>query len=251
MNADAIEEAAALFVKARKGGVPVDRLPEHCRPASAADAIAIQERTRAFIGGAVAGWKVASFPDLGLASAILLRTGICDNGAVVAAPPGPLLGVEAEIAFHFERDLPPRAEAYEQSEIEDAVVAFAGIELVATRYANHETVGALERAADCMVNEGFVLGTVRKDWRTLDLAALEAVVAVNGKEIARRVGGHATKHPLPLAVDLVNELRKTSGVKAGQFITTGAFTGMHAVKPGDAIRVEFTGFGSAEVRYGT
>ena len=53
--------------------------------------------------------------------------------------------------------------------------------------------------------------------------------------------------PLLPAIDLVNLLRHSAGVRAGQVITTGTCTGLHFGQPGDRIEVEFTGFGRARI----
>ena len=46
----------------------------------------------------------------------------------------------------------------------------------------------------------------------------------------KRNGGHAAGNPLLPAVALVNDLPR--GIKAGQFITTGTYTGMTFAKWG-------------------
>jgi len=53
--------------------------------------------------------------------------------------------------------------------------------------------------------------------------------------------------PLLPAIALVNALRKSGGVRAGQIITTGTCTGMPFGKPGDHVTVSFTDFGTAEI----
>jgi 2-keto-4-pentenoate hydratase len=159
----------------------------------------------------------------------------------------PLLGVEAEIAFLFERDMPPRDIDYTLDEVTAAAIALVGIEIVGTRFRDYDRAPALDRTADCMSNEAFVMGTRRPDWRSRDLSQLEAKLVVNGTVIVQRTGGHVTKDPIVPAVALVNILRRQTGVRAGQFITTGTFTGLHRAAPGDTIEVSFTGFGSASI----
>jgi 2-keto-4-pentenoate hydratase len=98
-----------------------------------------------------------------------------------------------------------------------------------------------------MSNGAFVVGTHRSDWRRFDLAKLEATLRVNDEVAVRKTGGHVTGDPILPAIALVNKLRKSSGISAGQIITTGTYTGLSFVKPGDRVTIEFTNFGTAEV----
>ena len=106
----------------------------------------------------------------------------------------------------------------------------------------------LDRTADCMSNGAFIVGTRRPDWRSFDLAGLEATLKVNGHIVVQKTGGHVAGDPILPAIALVNALRLTSGVQAGQLITTGTFTGLYFAAQGDAIEVAFAGFGAAEVK---
>ena len=68
----------------------------------------------------------------------------------------PLLGIEAEIAFRFERDLP--AGKYSYAQVADAVTAFAAIEIVDSRFRTYPDLPLMDRHADCVSNGGFVRG---------------------------------------------------------------------------------------------
>ena len=159
----------------------------------------------------------------------------------------PLLGIEAEIAFRFDRDLPPRAEEYRRDEVAAAVTALASIEIVASRFRSYRDTPLLDRAADCMSNGAFVTGTLQPDWRSIDLTALEATLAINGAVTIRKRGEHPAVDPILPAIALVNELRAAPGVRAGQIITTGICTGMHFGRPGDLVTASFTDFGTAKI----
>ena len=63
----------------------------------------------------------------------------------------------------------------------------------------------------------------------------------------KRSGGHIAGDPLLPAVALVNDL--PGGIKAGQFITTGTYTGMTFAKVGQTVVAEFAGFGAVEVSF--
>ena len=52
-----------------------------------------------------------------------------------------------------------------------------------------------------------------------------------------------------VAVALVNLMREQNGVRAGQFVTCGSWTGLRFLKPGDTCGVRFEGLGEAEVTF--
>lgn len=245
MDQEAIGKAARLLAEARQTGKRLARLPEDARPRTADEAHAIQRATAQQLGEAIAGWKVGTAPDYGLMMGGILASRMLASGAAIAADTMPMLGMEVEIAFEFMRDLPPRDTDYDRAEIEAAVTALAGIEVVDTRYQDYDATPVIERTADFMSNGAFVVGTRRPDWQSIDLAALEASILINDREIVRRIGGHPTKDPLIPAISLVNALRKADGIKAGQIVTTGTYTGLNKAKPGDVVRGTFAGFGEA------
>ena len=239
-------QAVACLVAARRARRWLDALPEAARPADLAAAHAIQDATVTALGDRVAGWKVATGSGA-VMRGVILGSVVVPSPAVVEASAVPLLGIEAEIAFAFEHALPPREAEYSRAEIEAAVTAFVGIEIVASRFTNYKDTPLLDRTADCMSNGAFVTGTRRADWRTIALSQLEAVVTINGAVAVQQTGRHPTVDPLLPAIDLVNALRSGTGVQAGQFITTGTYTGLHFARPGDRVAVSFTGFGDAGV----
>jgi 2-keto-4-pentenoate hydratase len=246
MEKHVMEHAVAALIDARRNGTRPVALPDGAHPADIDAAHAIQDAVVSALGERVAGWKVAISP-AGVMRGAILGSRVLESQARMPSAGLPLLGIEAEIAFLFERDLPPRAAEYSAVDIADAVTAVVGIEIVGTRFRDYDQAPALDRTADCMSNEAFVLGTRRADWRAHDLAGLEAELRVNGTTITRQIGGHVTRDPLVPAVALVNLLRLGVGVRAGQFITTGTFTGLFRATPGDDVTVSFIGFGTASI----
>jgi 2-keto-4-pentenoate hydratase len=247
MNTPSADRVAALLIDARRSRRWLERLPEDCRPASLADACAIQSATVAALGERIAGWKVGAVIDGHVSYGVLLASRVMRSPARVDASEVPLLGMEGEIAFRFTSDLPSRDQPYSHEEVAERVIAFPAIEVVATRYRDYAGTPSIERLADCMSNGAFVMGPERADWRSIDLATLPVSLAFDGTTIVERVGGHAAGDPLKPAVDLVNELRATSGVTAGQVMTTGTCTGLNFARPGMRVRVEFAGFGGVEL----
>jgi 2-keto-4-pentenoate hydratase len=246
MNQENIDAAVASLVTARRTGVWLGGLPEGAQPADLAEAHAIQDATVTALGDSIAGWKVANYQGQ-VMRGVLLGSCLLQSPATTPARQVPLLGLEGEIGFRFDRDLPPRDRAYSRDEVAAAATAFVGIEIVATRFRNYHDTPPLHRTADCMSNGVYVVGTLRPDWREHALDNLEVTLAINGEIIVRKRGEHPTGDPLLPAIALVDHLRATSGVRAGQIITTGTCTGMPFGRPGDHVTVSFTDFGTAAI----
>lgn len=244
MDQRAVTQATELLVAARRTGKLLDALPETCRPQTLDDAFAIQDATLAALGETIAGWKVALVDNRVVRGAIFTSR-VFENGAQVKAATVPLLGIEAEIAFRFERDLPAGKHAYE--DVANAVSAFAAIEIVDSRFKNLQAVSAQERNADFVSNGGFVRGPAAANWRKLDLVNIAVTLTIGGEVLVKRNGGHIAGDPLLPAVALANDL--PTGIKAGQFITTGTYTGMTFAKVGQAAVAEFAGFGPVAVSF--
>lgn len=244
MDQSAVAQATALLVAARRTGTRLDALPPECRPQTLDDAFAIQDATLAALGETIAGWKVALM-DNRVVRGPIMGSRVFQNGAQVKAAMVPLMGIEGEIAFRFERDLPAGKHSYE--DVANAVTAFAAIEIVDSRYKSYPDVTAQERNADFVSNGGFVRGPDAVHWRKLDLVNIAVTLTIGGQEVVRRNGGHITGDPLLPAVALANDL--PTGIKAGQFITTGTYTGMPFAKVGQEAVVQFAGFEAASVSF--
>jgi 2-keto-4-pentenoate hydratase len=249
MTPGEITEAVRVLYEARAYGPALDAFPDTCRPMTLSEAHAIQTATALRLGEAIGGWKVGATPDGGVARGALLRSRMYETGARVPADTVPLLGIEAEIAFRFERDMPPRGRPYAYEEVADAVAALPAIEIVDSRFRGYPGAPLLDRIADCMSNGAFVYGSAALQWRAFDLVQADVELTFDGHTIVRRSGGHPTKDPLLPAVALVNDLRGESGIVTGQIVTTGTFTGLHHAKPGQAVVATFHGFGSVQVTF--
>jgi hypothetical protein len=99
------------------------------------------------------------------------------------------LGIEAEIAFCFGRDLPARAGAYSREEILAAIAsAHVAMELVDTRLADPEAAGPLWRLADSLLNGGLILGAAIINWRELALSGLSVRSLADAHCLAESIG---------------------------------------------------------------
>ncbi|RZL87827.1 MAG: 2-keto-4-pentenoate hydratase [Variovorax sp.] len=245
----ALEATTSQLVKARASGERISPFDAAIGPATLADAHAIQDATVARLGESVAGWKVAAPFEGQLARGVILGSRLFTSPARMPSALVPLLAVEAEIAFRFDRGLPARAKSYTRAEVADAATAVAAIEVVDSRFADYTAAPLLDRIADCVSNGAFVVGGTPDDWRQHDLSKLEVTLCIDGKEVVRSVGGHPTGDPMLRAVELVNLLRSGEGIRPGQVVTTGTYTGLSYAKTGQTVVVDFIGFGTAAVAF--
>lgn len=244
-----ISRAAALLIDARRTGCLLDGLPVEAMPATIADAHAIQDAVTAGLGKPVGAFKAMAPPNGEPTRGVIYAEMIHASPARVPAAAVPQCAVEGEVAFVFLRDLPPRVAAYSRDEVADAVQACAAIELVSSRYRDSDAASNLMKLADCISNGAFVHAVPRSDWRGLELGRLKVTLTVNGTPVLQQEGGHATGDPLGIATALVNMMREQGGVRAGQHVTCGTYTGLRYLKPGDVCGVRFEGLGQAEVTF--
>jgi 2-keto-4-pentenoate hydratase len=243
MTESEIETAAQTLAEARRSGVLIAALP--VVPASVAEAHAIQDRVAALLGAVVGGFKAGAPPGAEPTRGLIHAPMIRPSPARMSPVEVPHLGVEGEIAFRFTRDLPARAMPYTREEVAKAVSVLPAIEIVSGRYRDPRGRPNLEQLADCTINGGLVFGDEIADWAHLDLPKLHIRMLVNDEVVVDKRGGHPTDDPLAAAVALANML--PGGVTAGQIVTTGSWTGMDFLKPGDRCVVRFEGLGEADV----
>jgi 2-keto-4-pentenoate hydratase len=260
MDRNMIDEAAALFVQARQFGKKIRELPEACRPQSTRDTNAIIREVTRRLNKPIGGWKITFLfrPREEPIIAPMFAENIFESPARVPPAITHALLIEPEIAFRVLHDLPPRAATYRPEEVAEALVACAALELNDTRFDTaHRTIRQildnratiLEAHADHQTSGAFVVGEPRADWRRVDFAAQPVVMQQGDNILVDRIGGHALSDPFLPAVVLANAVRREEGLKQGQILATGSFSGFFPVAADRPVTVEFKGFGSAEATF--
>jgi 2-keto-4-pentenoate hydratase len=165
--------------------------------------------------------------------------------------PAPVLGIEAEIAFRFKKDLPPRSVPYARDEVAAAIGSLhPAIEVVDSRYRTRESVTASARLADFQSNGHFVFGPEIKDWKKVDPTQQAISLEIAGKRVADTVGGNAAVDLFRLLMWLVDHAGKRGrGIKANDIVTTGSCTGLTFARPGDTVVARFAGLGEVTVTF--
>jgi 2-keto-4-pentenoate hydratase len=249
-GAKAIAKAARLLVTAHRTRTPTST--EGIELHKESEAYSVQNEVFAALwpGVRATAWKAGGPSDkveptaAPIAPAMLFRT-----PASVAAASMNMIGVEAEVAFRFAKDLPPRTRPYSERSIAAAVgEVLVVIELCDTRLADWKSTSGLWKLADFQNNGGLVLGSGTKDWQKIDFLTQEVEFRI-GSRVVKAVGAHSYGNPLRLLPWLAKHCAKRGlGMHAGDIVTTGAWTGLEIAKAGDQVTARFPGIGEASVR---
>jgi 2-keto-4-pentenoate hydratase len=253
-------EAARLLVEARRTGVPIKELPKDVRPLVAADSNQIVNEVTKMLGHDIAGWKITFLykPREIPFQAPIYSHLMFSSPAKVPVSLTPSLFIEPEITFRLVADLPPRDKLYRAEEVASVVEACPSMEIVDTRFDMkyrtirqrlNERATLVEAFADNQTNGAFIIGPAVKDWRDIDFSAIRVCMTADAKTIVETVGGHAFVDPFLPVVVLANQFRKSHGLKAGQIVATGSFSGFFPVEVGQTIIADFDGVGQASAMF--
>jgi len=240
-----ISYAVQSLLEARRSNVQV--APPFALPDRNA-VYAIQDGVAAATGP-IAGWKVgARTPTAEPNPAPLLAGTLLESPAMVDGKAMHMIGVEIEISFHIAGDIGPRAQPVGREEALSVVGdAFVGMEVVDTRLADFQTVDPEWLLADNQMNHALVVGDAIERWRQLDWPGLQVKLAIDGKIVVDQRGGLGAVDPVrPLAWMIDHAVRRRGGIRKGQAITTGSWTGLRYFPPGTRARGEFVDLGAVE-----
>lgn len=247
-------EAANTFLDARRTGVPIEDLPLALRPANEEEAFAIQD-VMMVAYGEIGGWKIgARTPDGVPFFAPMPEVWMGENGSLVRGALHRLHGVEAEIAFQIGHDLPPREIPYMRDEVIAAIAACSpAIEIIESALLDPLGVARETMLADMQMHGGFIAGPPVPNWREVDWASEQVTLLVNGSVRMERTGSNpGGADLLRLLMYLANEgATRTKGLKAGQWITTGSWTGVTWTTSAAAVKAEFAHAGSVSLQFDT
>jgi 2-keto-4-pentenoate hydratase len=244
-------ETATVLLKARRDCEPLDGLNSALCPADDAEAFCIQDNMAAAYGE-IGGWKISSRGPEGVPFfAPMPKAWIAPEGALLAGPVRRLRGVEAEIAFCVHTPLPPRQQPYTRDEIIAAVTCHPAIELLESAYVDPQAVPRECLLADLQMHGGFVAGARCDSWRNIDWATEQVTVVVDGSVRVENTGSNPAGNDLMrLLLYLANEgAGRTGGLKPGNWITTGSWTGATWASPGSEVVVRFAGMGVVAVQF--
>jgi 2-keto-4-pentenoate hydratase len=244
--ADEARRIAETFVEARRESRGLPEFPGDI-PEALADAYAVQDHAIGFDGRAIGGWKVGRInPPLGgvdrLAGPIFADT-------IVDARQGlgmPIFGegfgaAEAEFLLRLRATPPAGKTSFTEDEAADLVDAVhVGIEIASSPFPGINAHGPTVTISDYGNNNGLVIGPEIKDWRGVNINAWPVTLDINGEQIGAATAETMLDGPVG-AVRFLLELMAARGIalQAGQWVSSGAVTGVHPVEPGDEVVCRF------------
>jgi 2-keto-4-pentenoate hydratase len=259
LDNDKIAAAAKVLNDHWRAGTKIEGLDASTRPKDRAEGYAIQAALARYSTGKLFGWKIAATSEAGqkhinvsgpLAGRIFSEKVIADGGT--ASMKGNVMQVgEAEFAFRFARDLPPRATPYSGQEVLEAVgTLHPAIEIPDSRFADFVGAGEAQLIADDACAHLFVLGEATgADWRARDLIEERPVVTLRGERHVGH-GKNVLGDPRVALTWCVNELRALGiTLRGGEVITTGTCCTPLPIAAGDVFAADFGALGKVSVRF--
>ena len=251
MGSEAIERAAAALQAAWQGGAGV--APDKVPAADMAEGLRIQDALVGRLGHEVAGWKIGASSTAAMAGAgiddpmcgRLFRHTLFEPGTRFPRDAFRNCILEAEYAYRMAADLPPRAEAYGETEVLDAVADMVvGVEVADNRYDAPLPIPIPLLTADNAATGAYIVGPSVPDWRNRDTTGIDSSLTVNGKPAGPSLSGEARCDPKWVLVWTANFLSARGlGLKAGDLITTGTACQPVPGGPGQEITAHFAGIG--------
>lgn len=243
-------QAAALLLDARRTNRPIDDLPAGLRPVTLDEAYFVQDRL-ALAYGEIGGWKVgAPTADATPMFAPMPWAWIASNHAELGGRHR-FRGLEAEIAFQMGEDLPPREKAYSRDEVVAAIGScHPAIEVMESGLTDPLKAEKLSMIADLQMHGAFVYGDAVANWQAIDFSKEHVVLAVDGVVRVERTGSNTSGDLMRLLPWLANEgAGRTGGLKAGQWITTGSWTGLTLAIACSVVNVQFSAAGEVDLQF--
>ena len=256
-SAEATEKATHLLAGARRGRYQLAALPDGCVPKSVDEAYLIQDGLAELLDKRVGGWFLGCTNDEALErlsaagpySARLFAEDIFVSPMTFAPNTFFTSWIDCEFAFRLNRDLPPRAAAYGENEVLDAIESVHGAIEIVNGYLEQwqrQPIGAI--MADNGTDGALIFAKGVASWRQLDLEGLEVNLSVNGQHVKYGRGEDVLGSPLNTLVWLANEQsRRGWGLRAGMINNTGSCTVPHEVFSGDSAIADYGPLGSVHV----
>ena len=251
---DNIARIARSFVDARRDGTALADYPGDM-PRGLADAYAVQDAAIGLSPEPIAGWKVGRInPPLGnidrLAGPIFADHVFAADGAELAMPvfADGFAAAEAEFLLRIAAMPDPAKTGYSMAEaiaLIDAV--HIGIEIASSPFPGINDHGPTVTISDFGNNNGLIVGVGIDGWRDADLNDWPVELWIDGARAGAATTATMLDGPFGAARFLF-ELMAQRGIElaAGQWISTGAVTGVHPVSPGNRIEARFDGRLSVE-----
>ena len=236
---------AGRFLAARRAATGLDDYPG-AFPATLDDAYAIQDAAIAAWGRPVIGWKVGRVaePLIDLFGTNRIAGPIfeqAEDGAEMPVFAEGFAAGEAEFLLRIGAAPPAGKTSFTLAEAADLIDAVhAGIEIASSPLGAINDLGPIAVVSDFGNNNGLVVGPEIPDWRASGFERWEVTCRIGGETAGR---GRAEAFPDGAigAARFLFALMARRGItpSPGQWISSGAVTGVHRARPGQAVEADF------------
>jgi 2-keto-4-pentenoate hydratase len=213
------------------------------------DVYATQNLVSAALGADIRAWKTSSLEDGTAFVGPIYATNIFASGAQIPTSKMHVIGIEGEIAFRINCDLPDQGHPYLRDDILTSISEMLPlIELVDTRMVNGMEQDPTLKMADNQSNYGIIIGDVStKDWTDINATMAEVHLTVNDKKLFSGISSSPINDMFDLMAGTANSCVKYDRpVRAGDIITTGSCTGIVFIEPGSNVVLNFPEIGQVE-----
>jgi len=202
--------------------------------------------------GPIGGWKIgAGSLEATPFFAPMPVAWMVPSGTILSGPRFRYRVLEAEIAFLVGKNLPARATPYSREEVVSAIASCHPIiEELESALIDPKAVANFTSLADLQMHGGFIYGPAVANWQSIDFHRETVKLTVDGTIEVERTGSNTSGDLMRLLPFLANEgAVRTGGIKAGQWITTGSWTGNTPVRVGSHAEAVFTHAGRVSLRF--
>lgn len=260
LSAASAAAIARAFVDARRRAAPVRDYPG-AMPADLPSAYAIQDAAIALWGDRVAGWKIGLVPaDLrGKLGVDRISGPIFERQVVVAEADetidlpvvrGGFAAVEAEFVLCIGSDQDASQRVWSTEDAAAMIGAVhIGVELAGSPFAGINDHGPAVTVSDFGNNSGLIVGAEIKDWRALNWERAAAQTSIDETRVGEGNAAMLPGGPLAaLAFLLTHCAERGKPLRKGQWISSGAVTGVHQIEAGQSAELSFGGYGVLRCR---
>jgi 2-keto-4-pentenoate hydratase len=243
---------AGRFLAARRAAAGLESYPGNF-PATLNEAYAIQDAAIASWGRPVIGWKVGRVhPPLSdlfgtdrLGGPIFARTNASASGAPVEMPifaEGFAAG-ESEFLLRIGAAPPEGKTQFTLDEAADLIDAVrVGIEIASSPLGAINDLGPIAVISDFGNNNGLVVGPEIQDWRSSGFEGWPVATWIDGEEVGTGTAGDFPDGAIGAARFLFELMAQRDIILTpGQWISSGAVTGVHRARPGQSVEARFDG----------
>jgi 2-keto-4-pentenoate hydratase len=250
-TADESRRIANAFVSARRAARGLPGYPG-VQPDSLESAYLIQDEALAIDRRAVGGWKVGRImPPLDAQYGVNRLAGPIFAETIIPAVTGkpvsmPVFGdgfaaAEAEFLLRIGTRPDPDKHSYtleEAAALIDAV--HVGIEIASSPLGEINDLGPAVTISDYGNNNGLVVGEPIPEWHASGFDAWPVQLVIDGKVAGEGLASAMPDGPIGAARFLFELLAQRGiALEPGQYISSGAVTGVHRVAPGARVEARF------------